>query len=178
MDTSQLMADIVKSIHRMPLKDNGSIPTLLGSRRTFASRLALDHFGPVRKNEWWWMMRVWIWMHQLMCSVYFQKLEFKHSICELLMTHDQSILKFLRLTTNSLIWSFRRHRVLNAADMLGCHGFPLHRMDWGRVARMVSVTTWNKFAGNTMSVPVVGSVLLAVARINDGVVICLADFSS
>ena len=51
-------------------------------------------------------------------------------------------------------------------------------MDWGRVARMVSVTTWNKFAGNTMSVPVVGSVLLAVARINDGVVICLADFSS
>lgn len=51
MDTSQLMADIVKSIHRMPLKDNGSIPTLLGSRRTFASRLALDHFGPVRKNE-------------------------------------------------------------------------------------------------------------------------------
>ena len=56
-----------------------------------------------------------------------------------------------RLTTNSVIYSFRHHRVLNGGELVGMHGFPLDEIQWARHCGHKR-SFWTLLAGWTLDV--------------------------
>lgn len=53
-----------------------------------------------------------------------------------------------RLTTNSVIYSYKHHRVLTGAELLAMQGIPVHEIDWADLEDMASERSlWSLLAG-------------------------------